>query len=86
MIDIAKYKKMKLTVRRDKEGNKDDMSYYEFSRWMSLLEAIEVVDKKAKQMKLPDTDKSWIKPIALQKYVDERTESMLFEITNEGKL
>jgi hypothetical protein len=86
MIDIDKYKKKKLTVRRDKEGNKDDMSYYEFSRWLSLLEAIQVVDKKCKQMKLPDADKSWIKPIALQKYVDERTESMLFEITNEGRL
>lgn len=86
MIDTERYKKKKVTVRRDQEGNEDVMSYYELSRWMSLLEAVEVVDKKCKQMRLPDSDKSWIKPIALQKYVDERTDSMLFEITKEGTL
>ena len=86
MIDTERYKKKKVTVRRDQEGNEDIMSYYELSRWMSLLEAVQVVDKKCRQIGLPDSDKSWIKPIALQKYVDERTDSMLFEITKEGTL
>lgn len=83
MIDIDKYKNKKLVVSVDEDGNEDDMSYYEFSRWLSLLEAVDVVDKKAKQLKLPENDTSWIKPIALGKYVAERTESMLYEITNE---
>ena len=83
MIDIDKYKKKKLTIRVTEDNKKDEMSYYEFSRWLSLLEAIGVVDKKAKQLKLPKTDTSWIKPIAFGKYITERTESMLFEITNE---
>jgi hypothetical protein len=84
MIDTEKYKKKKLTISVDEDNNRDEMSYYEFSRWLSLLEAIDVVDKKATQLKLPKSDNSWIKPIAFGKYIAERTESMLFEITNEN--
>ena len=84
MIDVDKYKKKKLTVRVSKDNEKDEMSYYEFSRWLSLIEAVEFVDKKAKQLRLPEKDSSWIKPIAFGKYVAERTESMLYEITNEN--
>jgi hypothetical protein len=84
MINIKKYKKKKVTMRALEDGQKDKMSYYELSRWMSLMEAITVVDQKARQLKLPKADTSWIKPIAFGKYINERTESMLFEITNEG--
>jgi hypothetical protein len=78
MIDIEKYKNQKLTVRIDDE--KDEMSYFEFSRWLSLLEGVELVGKKSSQMGLDNKDKSWIKPIAFQKYIDERYKSMLYEI------
>lgn len=86
MIDIKKYKNKDVTISKDSKGNEDKMSYFELSKWLSLIEAVEVVDKKAEQLKLPKNDNSWIKPIALGKYVEERTESMLFEITNEGTL
>ena len=86
MIDIDKYKKKKLTIRVTEDNEKDEMSYYELARWLSLLEAIEFVDKKARQLKLPKTDHSWIKPIAFGKYIAERTNSMLFEITNENTI
>ena len=86
MIDIKRYKNKKLTLSVDENGQKDTMSYYEFSKWLSLIEAVQVVDKKATQLKLPKTDNSWIKPIALGKYVNERTNGMLFEITNEATL
>jgi hypothetical protein len=84
MIDTNKYKNKTLTISQDEAGERDVMSYYELSRWMSLIEAVDVVSKKADQLKLPRSDSSWIKPIAFNKYVDERNESMLFEITNEG--
>ena len=86
MIDKEKYKKKNITIGIDEEGQQDEMSYYELSRWMSLMEAVDVVDKKAEQLRMPKSDNSWIKPIALSKYVDERTDSMLFEITNEDTL
>lgn len=85
MIDQEEYKNKKVTLKVDDAGE-DTMSYYELARWMSLIEAVEHVDKKCNQIKLPTKSNKWIKPIALQKYVDERTEGMLFELTNQGKI
>lgn len=65
------------------KGNEYVMSEYEISRWMSLIEAVDIIDTKSKQLKISDKDLNWVKPIAIQKYLDERTESMLFEIEND---
>lgn len=78
-----KYKKKNITVRIDEDGNKDTMSYYELSRWYSLIEAIEFIDKKATQIGLDRSDSSWVKPIAIQKYIDERTPSMLYDMVSD---
>jgi hypothetical protein len=58
-----------------------DMTLYEFSRWTSLIRGIDLIDSKARQLKVSlDNDKSWIKPLALQKYVDEETPSVVAEV------
>ena len=85
MLDQEKYKKKKITLKVDETGP-EQMSYYELSRWMSLVEAVEHVGKKCDQLGVPKNSNKWIKPIALQKYVDERTEGMLFELTNQGRV
>jgi len=85
MIDINKYKHKSIAIKADSRGV-DEMSYYELSRWLCLIEAIEYIGRKCEHIGLPDTDGSWVKPIAIQKYVDERTESMLFEVTNQGTI
>lgn len=54
------------------------MSLYEFSRWNCLLEAVDIIDQKAHEIN--DNSDSWVKPIAIQKYIDERTPSMLHEL------
>jgi hypothetical protein len=59
------------------------MSEYEICRWMSLIEAVDIIDTKSKQLKLSEKELNWVKPIAIQKYIDERTESMLFEVQND---
>jgi len=52
-----------------------------YSRWICLIEAIELVCNKAKQMKIDTANNiDWIKPLAFQKYIDERHESMVDEI------
>ena len=56
----------------------ETMSLYEFSRWNCLLEAVDIIDQKAKQIK--HMNSNWVKPIAIQKYIDERTHSMIHEI------
>lgn len=59
------------------------MSEYEISRWMSLIEAVDIIDTKSRQLGIKGKGINWVKPIALQKYIDERTESMLFETMND---
>ena len=80
MIDHEKYKNKNIKLTKTETGD-EEMSYYEFSRWLSLIEGVEFIDKKCKQLKLSDRNNCWIKPNALQKYIDERTPSMLFEVT-----
>jgi DNA repair exonuclease SbcCD nuclease subunit len=84
MIDIDKHKKTKLELTTQK-GSKIVMSEYEISRWACLIEAIDIIDKKCDQLGVRANDIKWEKPIAIQKYIDERTESMLFEIESEMK-
>jgi len=74
-----------ITLRKTAESE-DVMSVYEMSRWMSLIEAVDIISDKCKTLDMNDKDHSWIKPIAIQKYVDERTEGILFELTNQNKL
>jgi hypothetical protein len=58
-----------------------DMSLYEISRWASLMRGIDFIDQRARELKLDlGKDPSWLKPLALQKYVDEETPGMVTEI------
>ena len=62
-------------------GEKHDMTLYNAARWMSLIKGIDTIDQKARQLKINlDNDKSWVKPLALQKYIDEETPGMVAEI------
>jgi len=57
------------------------MSLETYSRWLCLIETIDLVCNKAKQMKVDTANNlDWIKPLAFQKYIEERTESMIDEI------
>ena len=82
MIDIKKHKEtmVKLTSPKNKTYQ---MSEYEISRWFSLIEAVDIIDKKSTQLGIKGKGINWVKPIAIQKYIDERTESMLFEIQDD---
>jgi type VI protein secretion system component Hcp len=44
---------------------------------------IDYIDKRAGELKINmEKDKSWLKPLALQKYIDESTPGMITEIKN----
>jgi hypothetical protein len=52
-----------------------------YARWLCLIEAIELVCSKAKQMKIDTANNiDWIKPLAFQKFIEERIESMVDEV------
>jgi hypothetical protein len=82
MIDIEKYKNTNIRLKTPK-GEEHIMSQYEVCRWFSLIEAVDIIDKKASQLGVKGDGINWVKPIALQKYIDERTESMLFELLED---
>jgi hypothetical protein len=63
------------------KGNTYNMDAYEMSRWCAMLEAVEVIDKKLSQLKTPAAD-NWVKPIAMQKYVDEKYQDILHDMIN----
>jgi hypothetical protein len=70
-----------------KSNKKHIMSVETYARWLCLVEAIEVINKKAKESKI-DLDKSdtWIKPLALQKYINQRFPSLYHDFKIEEYL
>ena len=65
------------------EGEEHTMSLYEMARWCCLIEAVQVIDKFGTQKGITLDDMKWEKPIAIQKYIDERTPSMIDEMEYE---
>ena len=44
---------------------------------------IEFISKRSEELGIADTNIDWIKPLALQKYIDERFEAMKHDLTVE---
>ena len=82
MINIKKHKETNIKLTTPK-GVTHVMSEYEVCRWLSLIEAVDIIDQKAQQLGAKGDSINWVKPIAIQKYIDDRTESMLFELADD---
>lgn len=79
------FSKKHITVQTSKQTHKLKAS--EYARWLCLIEALDIISKKADQFKvdLHGKDVDWVKPLAFQKYITERYESMIDEVSmNEG--
>ena len=64
-------------------GEQQTLTLYEMARWSSLMLGIDYIEKRAGELKIDlNDDKSWIKPLALQKYIEESTPGMITEIKN----
>ena len=61
-----------------KDNTELNMSYDDYARWLCLLEGVEIVSKRVEQLKKRsiENDVDWIKPLAFQKYIEERFLSM----------
>ena len=59
-----------------------EMSKSELARWMCLIESIDLIEKKCDEMNVNMTDNFWIQPIAMQKYMESRFETMLDEVNH----
>jgi hypothetical protein len=58
-----------------------------YTRWLCLAEALQLINQQAEKSKidLEKTD-SWIKPIALQKYIKQRFPAMNHDFKVEESL
>jgi len=67
------------------QGNKEfKLKKIEYARWLCLLEAIDIIERKAESLKLDTAgDDFWVKPLAFQKYIDNRLETMILDIDRE---
>lgn len=51
------------------------------SRWLALMEGIEIIEQKATELKIDKKEfDSFLKPLALQKYINERYNSIKLEL------
>jgi hypothetical protein len=71
----------KHTIKIQTKVKEEELSLECTARWLSLMEAIYIIGKKADEMGINiDKSTAWIKPIGFQKYMDDRFTSMLHEI------
>lgn len=64
-----------------KDGVKT-MDIPEYSRWLCLIEAVQVIDNYSSEFNL-NADEYEMKPSAIQKYMDERYHAMLKDVQIE---
>jgi len=56
----------------------------EYARWFCLVEAIDLVNTKASELNTDlNKDDFWLKPLAFQKYIESRFETMVLDIDRE---
>jgi len=67
-----------------KNGNNVDMGIDELTRWVCLLEGVEQVSNKCDELGYGKDNIEWVKPLAFQKYIDERFHSMKHDLTVEA--
>jgi len=59
-----------------------EMKKAEFARWLCLIESIDLIEKKCEEMNVNMSDDFWVQPIAMQKYMDSRFETMMDEVNH----
>jgi hypothetical protein len=60
------------------------MKKVEYARWLCLVEAIDLIERKASELKADlISDDFWVKPLAFQKYIEQRLETMVIDVDRE---
>jgi hypothetical protein len=78
MSTISSKEIVVLTTKSNKEIT---LGLDEYTKWLCLLEAIEYIEQKAKDISVDlDASMAWVKPLAIQKYVKERFVSMRHDV------
>ena len=68
-----------------KKNGTIDMSKDTFCRWLSLVEGVYIMEQKAETLGIDLRVKDWVKPLAFEKYVTDRFESMMLDLNYDEK-
>lgn len=77
---------MKKFTFKLKNGTEKVMEFDEFVRWSCLIEGIEYIKGACLQNNINVADDCWIKPLAIQNYIEERFHSMKHDLKVEATL
>ncbi len=77
---------MKQFVFKLKNGTTKTMEFDEFVRWSCLVEGMDFIAKACQEKNVSVDSDEWIKPLALQKYIEERFHSMRHDLSMEAAL
>lgn len=69
-----------------KNGTTKTMEFDEFVRWACLIEGIDYISKACTDNNIEANDDCWIKPLAIQSYIEERFHSMKHDLTVEATM
>jgi hypothetical protein len=65
------------------------ISNYEFARWAALIEAIDLIADKCEEIGIDfesDEALEYIKPLQIQRFIDERTDQLSGKITRSQSI
>ena len=55
------------------------------ARWLCLLEAFHIIEKKSSDLQIDLDKRDWVKPLAFEKYIQQRYESMMLDMEIDAK-
>ena len=61
------------------------MSKETLARWLCLTEAFYIIEKKSSDLGISLDKKDWVKPLAFEKYIQQRFESMMLDMEIDAK-
>jgi hypothetical protein len=73
-----------MTFKTKKNGDVS-MNKETFARWLCLMEAFYIINKKAEDLNINLNDDDVVKPLAFEKYIQQRYESMMLDLTHDEK-
>lgn len=73
-----------MTYKTKKNGD-ISMNKETFARWLCLMEAFYIINKKAEDLNINLNDNDVVKPLAFEKYIQQRFESMMLDLTHDEK-
>ena len=72
---------------KTKSNKTHAMTIDTYTRWLCLAEALQLINQQAEKSKIDlEKNNSWIKPIALQKYIKQRFPAMNHDFKVEETL